>query len=239
MKAFFARWKAAFLTGLAVILPAAVSVAIFLWVFGAVSHFTNTLLVFVPSTWMSPQEGTGPDKPYWSLLALAAAIVLISLVGGTARYYFGRKLIQLVDRALLRVPLFNKLYRMLKRVNEALAANQANTFKQVVLVEFPRPGLYALGFLTSVHHDEIQARSHKPLVSVFVPTPPLTSGSVVLVPETEVIKLEMSVPEGIQFIMSLGAVSPSCGNALQGKERERPASGASVPLPWRLEPQTR
>ncbi|HEU5070715.1 MAG TPA: DUF502 domain-containing protein [Verrucomicrobiae bacterium] len=237
MQVFFARWKVAFLTGLAVILPAAVSVAIVIWMFGVVSHFTNTLLVFVPSAWMQTREGVG--LLYWNLLALAAAILLISLAGGIARYYFGRKLIQLVDRILLRVPLFNKLYRLMKRVNEALTANQANTFKQVVLVEFPRPGLYALGFLTSMHNDEMRARSHKPLVSVFVPAPPLTSGSVVLVPEADVIKLEMSVPEGIKFIMSLGAVSPSYGDAFQGKEGNRPATGVSVPAPALLEPQTR
>lgn len=224
MKTFFTGWKAAFVAGLAVLLPATVAAGLVMWIFGLVFRFTNALLVFVPPAWMQEGGNAGPVGFHWSLLALAVALVLVSLVGGVARYYFGRKLIKLADALLMRVPLFNKLYGMLKRVNEALTANQAKTFKQVVLVEFPRPGLYAIGFLTSVRNDEAQARSGRTLVSVFVPASPLTSGSVVLVPEADVIKLEMSVAQGIKFIMSLGAVSPAGQVVVERKELRAPDS---------------
>jgi len=210
MKTVFGLWQAAFLTGLAVILPAAVSVGIVFWLFGTVANLTDTLLVFVPKAWTHARNGEGPMHLYWSVIALGMAILLIGLVGRLARYYVGRKAIQLVDVVLMRVPLLNRIYSTLKQINEAFTSNRAATFKQVVLVEFPRPGLYSLGFITGMENGEFQAKTRLALVSVFVPTPPLTSGSIVLLPETEVVRLAMSVADGIKFIMSLGSVSPSC-----------------------------
>ncbi len=209
MKAPFTYCKADFLTGLAVVLPAAVSIGVVIWLFGTVANFTDALLVFVPSAWTHARNGEGPMHLYWSVIALAVAMLLVGLVGRLARYYLGRKLIQLVDVVLMRVPLVNKLYSALKQINEAFTSNQAATFKQVVLVEFPRPGLYSLGFLTGAQNGEVQAKTRESLLSVFVPTPPLTSGSIILVPEADVVKLGMSVADGLKFIMSLGSVSPA------------------------------
>lgn len=209
MKKLLAYWKSAFLTGLAVVLPAAVSIGVVIWLFGTVAHFTDTLLLFVPEAWTHARNGEGPIHLYWSVLALVMAILLVGLIGGFARYYFGKKLIQLVDLALMRVPLLNKIYSALKQINEAFTSNRAATFKQVVLVEFPRSGLYSIGFITGTQNGEVHAKTRKTLLSVFVPTPPLTSGSIVLVPEGDVVKLDMSVADGIKFIMSLGSVSPA------------------------------
>ncbi len=75
-------------------------------------------------------------------------------------------------------------------------------------MEFPRPGLFSLGFITGAKNAEAQSKTKQQLLGVFVPTPPLTSGSVVLVPEADVLKLEMSVADGLKFIMSLGSISP-------------------------------
>jgi uncharacterized membrane protein len=208
MKGFLAPWKAAFLTGLAVTLPAAVSIGVVIWLFGLVADFTDSLLVLVPRTWTHAGSGEGPPHLYWSVIALAAAILLVGLIGGLARYYAGKKVIQAVDVALMRVPLFNKIYSTLKQINEAFASNRASTFQQVVLVQFPRPGLYSIGFLTGTPKGELQAKTHASLVSVFVPTPPLTSGFIVLIPEGDVIQLGMSVADGIRFVMSLGSVLP-------------------------------
>jgi len=209
MKTPFAYCKADFLTGLAVVLPGAVSVWVVIWLFGTVANFTDALLLFVPRAWTHAQNGEGPMHLYWSVTALALAILLVGLVGRLARYYFGKKLIQVVDVVLMRVPLLNKIYSALKQINEAFTSSRAATFRQVVLVEFPRPGLYSIGFLTSTQNGEVQARTRESLVSVFVPTPPLTSGAIVLVPEADVIELDMSVADGIKFIMSLGSVSPA------------------------------
>ena len=92
---------------------------------------------------------------WWSLFALLLAIVLISLIGRMARNYIGRKLIQGVDLALLRVPVLNKIYGTTKQVNEALTSSNKTSFKQVVLVHFPGQGIYSIGFLTGTPPAEV------------------------------------------------------------------------------------
>jgi len=205
----FARWRANFVTGLAIVLPAVISIAVVGWLFGTVANITDTLLIFMPKEWTHHDHGAGPMHWYWSLCALLLAVLLIGLVGGLARYYFGKKLIELVDLALLRVPLLNKIYSAIKQVNEAFSPSNKSSFKQVVLVEFPRPGSYSVGFLTGEDHKEVQQKTKEHVLSVFVPTTPNpTSGFLVLVPEHEITKLDMSVAEGIKFIISLGAIAP-------------------------------
>ena len=205
----FARWRANFFTGLAIVLPAVVSVAVVIWLFGTVANITDTLLIFLPKEWTHKNFGVGPMHWYWSLVALVLAVLLIGLVGSLARYYFGKKLIQWVDLALLRVPLLNKIYSTIKQVNQAFSPSNKSSFKQVVLVEFPRPGSYSVGFLTGEDHKEVQQKTREHVLSVFVPTTPNpTSGFLVLVPEREITKLDMSVADGIKFIISLGAIAP-------------------------------
>src|SRR5258707_8274521 len=109
-KSLLARWRTDFLAGLAVALPGVVSIAVLLWLFGTVSRFTDTLLFFLPRTLTHAQNGAGVMLWYWSITAFVWAIVLVALVGRLARYYAGKKLIQAVDMALLRIPLLNKIY---------------------------------------------------------------------------------------------------------------------------------
>jgi uncharacterized membrane protein len=191
MKTPLASCKDDFLTGLAVVLPATVSIWVVGWLFSTVARFTDTLLVFVPKTWTHTRNGEGAMHLYCSVLALALAISAVVMVGRLARYYFGKKLIQVVDVVFMRVPLLNRIYRTLKQINGAFVSGKAATFRQVVLVQFPRPGLHSIGFVTSMRNDEVQDKTRESLLSVFVPTPPLTSGSIVLVPEAEVIKLDV------------------------------------------------
>jgi uncharacterized membrane protein len=208
-KKLFAIGRANFFAGLAIVLPAVVSIAVVVWLFGTVANFTDTLLFFVPDEWSHKNGGAGPMHWYWSLAALLLAVVLISLVGSLARYYFGKKLIELVDLVLLRVPLLNKIYGTIKQVNAAFSAGNKSSFKQVVLVEFPRAGQYSLGFITGDQTQEVQVRTKEKVVSIFVPTTPNpTSGFLVLVPEKDVTRLDMPVGDGIKFIISLGSISP-------------------------------
>ena len=203
------RWRGNFFTGLAIVLPAVISIAVLVWLFGTVSNITDTLLVFLPKKWTHKDLGAGPMHWYWSLVALLLALCLIALVGSLARYYFGKKLIELVDLTLLRVPLLNKIYGTIKQVNEAFSPSSKSSFKQVVLVEFPRAGQYSVVFVTGEDHREVQQKTREHVLSVFVPTTPNpTSGFLVLVPEQEITKLDMSVADGIKFIISLGAIAP-------------------------------
>ena len=205
----FARWQANFWAGLAIVLPAVVSIAALMWLFGTVATITDTLLIFLPRGWTHRDQGTGPLFWYWSLTALVLAVVLIGLVGLLARNYFGKRIIQWVDSGLLRVPLLNKIYSATKQVNDAFSSSNKTAFRTVVLVEFPKEGVYSIGFITSEPDPEVQSKLPGKIVCVFVPaTPNPTSGFLLMVPEEKVTKLEMSVADGIKYIISLGSILP-------------------------------
>ena len=229
-KTFFASWRASFFTGLAVTLPALLTLAAVKWIFGTISSFTDTLLFFLPYFFKKGQPSdfassgygihfldpkavyvNGLDGAmfwYWSLLALFLAVILISGVGLLARYYIGKRIIEWLDTAMMKVPVLNKFYGAIKQVNDAFSGNK-NSFKTVVLVEFPRAGSYSVGFLTSDDNAEASRKIGEKLVSVFIPTTPNpTSGFMILVPADKVTKLDMSVAEGVKYIVSLGAIAP-------------------------------
>ena len=211
-KSFFARWRRSFLTGLAVSLPALVTLAAVKWIFGTISSFTHTLMFFLPH-FLAPERiyRNGLDGQmfwYWSLLALVLAAVLITGVGVLAQYYIGKRLIEWLDAAMMQVPFLNKFYGAIKQVNEAFSGNK-NSFKTVVMVEFPSAGMYSIGFITNEQNGEVQQKTKGNVVCVFVPTTPNpTSGFLILVPEDKVKKLDMSVADGIKYIVSLGSISP-------------------------------
>jgi len=207
-KSIFYRWRASFFTGLAVTLPAIVSIAAVMWLFKTVSNLTDLLLFFVPKTITHAENGKGGMFWYWSALALLLAVALITAVGLLARYYIGKRLIEWLDAAMMHVPLFNKFYGAIKQVNEAFAGNK-HSFKTVVMVEFPSAGIYSIGFITNEQHGEVQQKTKENVLCVFVPTTPNpTSGFLILVPEEKVTKLDMSVADGIKYIVSLGSISP-------------------------------
>lgn len=224
-KTFFVRWRRSFLTGLAVSLPGLVTLAAIKWIFGTISTFTDTLLFFLPYFFKDTRQSAhgvhfldpravyinGQDGAmfwYWSLLALVLAGLLITFIGLLAQYYIGRRMLEWLDTAMMNVPVVNKFYGAIKQVNEAFAGNK-NSFKTVVLVEFPRQGMYSVGFITSDQHAEVQHKTKENVVAVFIPTTPNpTSGFLVLVPEDKITKLDMSVAEGIKYIVSLGSIAP-------------------------------
>jgi uncharacterized membrane protein len=210
------RLQTNFFTGLAVVFPAVISVAIIVWLFGTVSNITNTLLFAVPREWKYLNGARGDIHWYWSLAALALAIALITLVGRFARHYLGKKLIETGENLLLRLPLLNKIYSTVKQVKEAFAGNKSS-FKEAVLVEFPSPGIYSLGFVTSQQRNELQVKTPEEVWSVFVPTTPNpTTGFLIFIPESKIVRLDMSVADAIKTIISLGAVTPEypAGNGI-------------------------
>lgn len=203
-----ARWRANFFAGLAVVMPGVISIGALVWIFGTVAAFTDTLLFFLPRELTHSDHGTGKMYWYWSLAAFALAVLLICAVGLAARNYFGKKMIEWADRALMHVPFLNKIYGATKQVNDALVTGNKNSFKTVVLIEFPQAGTYSLGFLTS-EDAEIRIRTDEKLVCVFVPTTPNpTAGFMLLVPDEKVTRLKMSVADGLKYIISLGSIAP-------------------------------
>ncbi|HEV2692746.1 MAG TPA: DUF502 domain-containing protein [Verrucomicrobiae bacterium] len=223
-KTFISSWRASFFAGLAVTLPALVTLAAVIWIFGTISTFTDTLLFFLPKT-LPPSEvfvngHSGPMLWYWSLLALALAVLLITGVGLLARYYIGKRIIEWLDACMMHIPVLNKFYGAIKQVNDAFSGSK-NSFKTVVLVEFPREGAYSVGFLTSDENAEASRKIGEQLVSVFIPTTPNpTSGFLILLPADKVTKLDMSVADGVKYIVSLGAIAPELSPEPKSKRKK-------------------
>ena len=189
-------------------LPGVITLAAVKWFFGTVSSITDVLLFFLPRDLTHVNGGSGPMSWYWSLLALALAVSLVTAVGLLTRYYIGKRMIAWADALMLRVPVLNKIYGMIKQVDAAFSSNKKSSFKTVVLVEYPREGIYSVGFITSEEADEIEMKTGKKCVRVFIPTTPIpTGGFLIIVPEEKVIKLDMSVADGFKYIISLGALS--------------------------------
>lgn len=220
------RWRRNFFAGLAIVLPGVVSVLLIIWLFFTVSKVTDTLLIFVPRslthhpvatvTPATPDkvpenagEGDGELYWYWRVVALIVAVALVTVIGLVGKNYFGVRLIEGIDALLCRVPLFNKIYGTTKQVNEAFGSGNKTSFQTVVMIEYPRPGIYTVGFLTGEVQRQIEPGQLFKLHCVFIPTTPNpTSGFLVLVPEAQITRLDMSVTDGFKFIVSLGAISP-------------------------------
>jgi uncharacterized membrane protein len=208
-KSLIARWQANFWAGLAIVLPGVITIAVVLWLFKNVAAITDTLLIFLPKTLTHEDRGQGQMYWYWSVVALVLAVFLIGVIGLLARNYFGKRIIEWVDSGILRIPLLNKVYGTMKQVNDAFSTGSRSSFRTVVLVEYPRVGVYSMGFITSEQHGELQSKLPEKVVAVFVPTTPNpTGGFLLLLPEDQVIKLEMSVADGIKYVISLGSIVP-------------------------------
>jgi uncharacterized membrane protein len=211
-KSIFARWRASFFTGLLIVLPGVVTLAVVKWFFGTISSFTDALLFFLPH-YLDPKliyvnGQSGAMFWYWSLLALMVGVVIVSVVGGMTRYYIGKRLIAWTDSVMLRVPVLNKIYGTIKQVDEAFTSGKKSSFKTVVLVEYPREGIYSVGFITSAQEDEVQEKIGQRCVCVFFPMTPIpTGGFLIIVPVEKVTKLDMSVADGFKYIISLGALA--------------------------------
>jgi uncharacterized membrane protein len=211
-KSLFARWRASFLTGLVIVLPGVITLAVVKWFFGTVSSFTDTLLFFLKyclDPKMVYENGeSGAMFWYWSVLAFLLAVVIVSAVGVLARNYFGKRMIAWADGIMLRVPVLNKIYGTIRQVDEAFTSGKQSSFKTVVLVEYPRAGIFSVGFITSDQDNPIHRATHEKIVCVFIPTTPIpTGGFLILVPEEKVTKLDISVADGFKYIISLGALS--------------------------------
>jgi uncharacterized membrane protein len=146
---------------------------------------------------------------YFPGLGVVTTILLIILAGFFTRNFIGARLYRVGDRLLVRMPLIRPIYSSAKQLLEAMTLSSGGSFKEVALVEYPRKGVYQLGFVSRTF-DVVQTTGRRRHVSVFVAsTPTPVSGMVVVVPEEEVIRLDMSVEEGIKFLVSGGVAAPT------------------------------
>jgi uncharacterized membrane protein len=174
-------------------------------------------ILLLPPAWR-PEALLGMNIPGLGVL-LVLLIVLIT--GIIVANIAGRKLIKLWDMLLSKIPFVSTIHSAVKQVMETLLSSGSKSFRKVLLIEYPRKGVWTLAFQTGELEGEIQDKTGKQVVTVFVPTTPNpTSGFVILVPKGEIIELDMSVEEGLKLIMSLGVVTP---NGTKLKEQLAPA----------------
>jgi len=142
-------------------------------------------------------------------LGLLLSLAILFLTGLLAANLFGRKLVSFSESILARIPLVRSVYSSAKQVAETVLSDGDTSFKRVMLVQYPRKGVWSLCFQTATNLEEIQSRTDSEVVCVFIPTTPNpTSGFILFVPREDLINLEMSVDEGLRMIISLGVVVP-------------------------------
>lgn len=140
---------------------------------------------------------------------LIVGFVGFTLIGFFAAGIMGRFFLRLGEDLLNRTPLVRGLYNAVKQIFEAVFQKNTNSFKEVVMVEFPRKGIWSLGFVTGVTEGQIQKMTQETVVNVFVPTTPNpTSGFLIFVPQSELVHLSFTVEEGIKMVVSAGIITP-------------------------------
>jgi uncharacterized membrane protein len=199
---FLIRWAeyawGIFLNGLFAILPITLTIALF--------GFSLRLL----KSWLEPIQRMEPEylqKIPYSEIALV--IVVIFLIGIILRFFILRSLIHWIEALISRIPLVRPIYAGIKQLVHAFSMQDKISFQSVVLVEFPRPGLYSLGFMTSEMSHVIAPESGQKWFNVFIPTTPNpTSGYFVMVPEKDIIPIELTRQEAMALIISGGIIQP-------------------------------
>ncbi len=189
------------IAGLLVWLPLAATIII---VKLFIDLMDKTILLLPPE--FRPENVLGFSIPGFGVL-LAIAILLFT--GIIAANFFGRQLVSFWENILGRIPLVRSIYTSVKQVSTTLLTSDSNSFRQVVLVEYPRKGIWSMGFLTNKGLPAASRMSGESLSSVFIPTTPNpTSGFIIMVPDEDVQALDMTVEEGFKFIISMGVVIP-------------------------------
>lgn len=194
------------IAGLLVVIPLATTI----WLSTIVSRFVLAFLTSIPKQF-NPFITLNPLLQDLINLALGLTVPLLGilLIGLMARNIVGRWLLEFGEGTLTRIPLAGSVYKTLKQLLETVLRDNSTRFRRVVLVEYPREGLFSVGFVTGEVGPSLQSDLDQPLLSVFIPTAPNpTTGWYTLVPEGSVRELNISVEEAFRTIISAGIVNP-------------------------------
>jgi uncharacterized membrane protein len=193
--------KKIFLTGLAATIPIGLTIYVLVFIIDMMDGLVNVIPVkYRPDTLLDFHiPGLG----------LIATIILVFIIGLLTRSFLGKAVVGFGEAFFSRIPVIRSIYHSIKQIVDSLFMNTARNFKNVVLVEFPRKGCYTIGFVTGAPAGEIKANLKRHFTSIYVPTTPNpTSGYFVMIPEEELIYLEMSVEEAFTLVISTGIVNP-------------------------------
>ena len=212
--------RASFLTGLVVVAPIALTILL-LW--NIVGWIDGVVLPLVPAAWR-PEQYIGINLRGVGVIFF---FVFTVLIGWVAKGLIGRSLIRWGEGLVDRMPVVRSIYNGLKQIAETVFAQKDSNFERACVVQYPRKGIYAIGFVSTTAKGEINrvagASTGEPILSVFVPTTPNpTSGFLLYFPESEVTLLDMSIEDAAKLVISAGLVYP------EDKQRD-PATVTRVP----------
>lgn len=195
------------IAGLLVVIPLATTI----WLTFTVSSWVINFLTRIPKQ-LNPFDEMNPILVNLMNLAVGLSVPLlcILLIGLMARNIGGRWLLDVGEQLLQAIPLAGSVYKTLKQLLETLLKDTNGKFRRVILVEYPRRGVWAIAFVTGTMSNEIQSHMTRPMLSVFIPTTPNpTTGWYAIVPEDEAVDLSMSIEDAFKVVISGGIVSPN------------------------------
>ena len=200
--------------GLLVWIPIMITV----WVVRFLSGILDTSLLLLPPSWR-PEAVFGTYIPG---LGIMLSLLILILTGLVMKNLFGVQIVAGLESLVRRIPVVGAIYSGAKTFSETVLTDKGRSFKQVVMVEFPRKGVYSIGFITSHELEEAQHKTEQVVTCVFVPTTPNpTTGFIILVPREEVVYMDMTVDDAFKMLLTLGVVVP--------KWKNKPVDGRLAP----------
>jgi uncharacterized membrane protein len=189
-----------FLTGLVILLPTVITAWILYRLFKSVDNILKPIVARYPFI----------DFPG---LGFVSVIVIILLVGVFASNIFGRRIIRWGESLVTRIPMVSRMYTAIKQISEVFLQQERTVFRKAILIQYPRPGIYVVGFVTSKWKIRSADGTEQMFVNVFLPTTPNpTSGLFLMIPEGEAVPLDCTIEEALKMVISGGAVLPYVSN---------------------------
>lgn len=222
-KSFVAKLRGYFFAGIVVTAPVSITI-----------YVTYLFFTFVDGQ----VSGLIPEKLYENFygataipgLGIVIALVFFVTVGWFATNFLGRFFIRVYEYVLDRMPIVRNLYSAIKQIFETIMASQSSAFREVVMLEYPRKGIWSVGFVTGKTEGQVQRLTDKETINVFVPTTPNpTSGFLLFVPKKELHFLDMSVEEGIKMVVSAGIITPP------DREKDRDPEDVEIKKPSEMD----
>ena len=205
-----------FVTGLLLWVPVAVTV----WLISLIISTLDLTLSLLPRAWR-PHSLVGHDIPG---LGVVLTVGVIFVTGLLTANFVGSKLVELAERILARIPIVRGIYSSVKQVSDTILSPSGNAFRKALLIQYPRPGSWAVAFLTGTPGADLVGKAQPDgaeMVSVFLPTTPNpTSGFFMMMRRDECIELDMSVDAALKYVVSMGVVAP----VIDGRGRSSPAT---------------
>jgi uncharacterized membrane protein len=190
-----------FVTGLLIWVPLVIT----LWVLNLIVSTMDQSLQLLPAE-MQPELIFGRRVPG---VGVVLTVVVIFLTGLLTRNILGQGLLRVWEALLARIPIVRSIYSSVKQVSDTVLSPSGQAFRKALLVQYPRSGVWTIGFQTGTPADEVRAAVSVEMVSVYVPTTPNpTSGFFLMFPRHETIELDMSVDEALKYVVSMGVVAP-------------------------------